>query len=166
MNMELTKEVTEEEIKNAFFTMDCNKAPGSDGMTPLFFQIFWEIIKGDLVNAIQSFFHSSLMLKAINHTIISLIPKVPCPINIKQYRPISLCNVMYKAITKIIVNRLKLVLKHYISINQSAFIPGRHIIDNIIISHEYLHFLKNKRHGKDGYMAVKLDISKAYDRVE
>ena len=136
MNLELTKSVTEEEIKTAFLTMDSNKAPGSNGMTPLFFQKFWKIIKGDLVNAIKSFFYSGLMLRAINHTIISLIPKVPCPINIKQYRPISLCNVVYKAIAKIIVNRLKPVLKHCISINQSAFIPGRHIIDNIIISHE------------------------------
>ena len=85
---------------------------------------------------------------------------------IEQYRPISLCNVIYKVIAKILVNRLKPMLNHCISINQSVFIPRRYILDNIIISHEYLDYLKNKRQGKDEFMAVKLDMSKAYDRVE
>ena len=146
--------------------MDSNKAPGLDGMTFLFFQKFWNIIKEDFINAIKSFFHSALTLKTFKHTVISLIPKIPYLTDIKQYRPISLCNMVYKAIAKILVTRLKPMLHHFISINQSAFIPGRHILDNIIISHEYVHYLKNKRQGKDGFMVVKLDMSKAYDRVE
>ena len=117
-------------------------------------------------SAIQGFFHNSVILKAINHTIISLIPKVDCPIEIKQFRPISLCQVVYKALAKILVNRLKRFLSRCISKNQSAFVLGRQILDNVILSHELLHFLKNKRAGRNGFMAIKLDMSKAYDRVE
>lgn len=106
------------------------------------------------------------MLKAINHTVISLILKVDCPTEIKQYRPINLCQVIYKAIAKILVNRLKPFLSQCINKNQSAFVPGRQILDNVILSHELMHFLKNRRHGRVGFMAVKLDMSKAYDRVE
>ena len=133
---------------------------------PFFFQNFWSIINKDLVSAIQGFFHHSVILKAINHTVISLISKVECPIEIKQYRHTSLCQVVYKALAKILVNRLKPFLSRCISKNQSAFVPGRQILDNVILSHELMHFLKNKRHGKVGSMAVKLDMSKAHDRVE
>ena len=73
---------------------------------------------------------------------------------------------MYKVIAKILANRLKRVLHCCVYKNQSAFIPDRQILDNIMVSYEYLHYLKNKRQGKDGFMAMKLDMSKAYDRVE
>ena len=88
------------------------------------------------------------------------------PFNLKHYRPISLCNVLYKVISKILANRLKGVLNVCISETEFAFISGRQILDNVIIAHEYMHFMKNKRQGKKGYMAVKLDMPKPYDRVE
>ncbi|XP_071923058.1 uncharacterized protein [Coffea arabica] len=143
-----------------------NKAPGVDGMPPLFFQTYWHIIKNDIVHAVTSFFHSGNILSAINETIISLIPKVDNPVVISNYRPISLCTVLYKTISKILANRLKKVLGHCINPSQSAFVPGRQILDNAIIAHEVLHFLKNKRGGRVGFMALKLDMSKAFDRVE
>mgnify|MGYP004706984917 FL=1 len=145
MNDKLTKEVDELEIKTALFSMNPNKAPCQDGMTPLFFQKFWHVVKSDLIAAIRSFFHSSHMPKSWNHTVISLIPKTQNPTNLKSYRPISLCNVVYKVISKILANRLKKVLSYCVSKNQAAFIPGKQILDNVILSHEYLHYMKNKK---------------------
>ncbi|XP_071905812.1 uncharacterized protein [Coffea arabica] len=166
MNDKLTKEVMEDEIHDALFSMNPEKAPGQDGMTPLFFQKFWNTIKSDIILAIKAFFHSGHMLRSVNHTVISLIPKILHPTTLKNFRPISLYSVFYKIISKILANRLKSVLDLCISKTQSVFIPGRHILDNVIIAHEYMHFLKNKRQGKEGYMAIKLDMAKAYDRVE
>ena len=138
MNTEITAPVREKEIKEALFSKNPTKAPGPDGMTPNFFQKFWHILKADIIQAIKSFFHSSYMLNAVNHTIISLIPKVENPTEIKQFRPISLCNVLYKIISKILSNRLKKVLDNCISKNQATFVSGRQILDNTITSHEYL----------------------------
>ena len=166
MNEQLIQPVKEEEIKKALFSMHPNKSPGTDGMSPLFFQNYWNIVCIDVVNAVTSFFHTGNMLRAANETLITLIPKVDNPLNLTQYRPISLCNTLYKIISKVLANRLKIVLNKCISESQSAFVPGRQIMDNVLIAQEVMHFLKNKKKGRVGYMALKLDMSKAYDRVE
>ncbi|KAL3520901.1 hypothetical protein ACH5RR_019050 [Cinchona calisaya] len=105
--------------------MHHNKAPGPNGMSPIFFQSFLHIISKDVVEAILSFFHSSFLLKSLNETIITLIPKVDVPINLTRYRPIALYNTFYKIISKLLVNRLKPFLNLYISENQSALLAGR-----------------------------------------
>ena len=166
MNEQLIKHVDETEIKQAIFSMFPNKSPGVDGMSPLFFQTYWNIIKVDIVNAITRFFHTGNLLRIINETIISLIPNVDNPVMLTNFRPISLCTVLYKTISKLLATRLKKVLQHCISPSQSTFVPGRQILDNVIIAHEILHFLKSRRTGKVGFMTLKLDMSKAYDRVE
>ena len=100
------------------------------------------------------------------HSFITLIPKVNNPEYISQYRPISLSNVLYRIFSKVLANSLKKVLSHLVSEQQSAFVKGRLIFDNIMVAFETLHYMRNHSLGETGYMALKLDMSKAYDRVE
>lgn len=123
-------------------------------------------VHDDLVNAIQNFFSTGYMPKAFNETLVTLIPKIDTPSNLTHFRPISLCNMVYKIISKVLMNRVKPLLGTCISHSQVAFVLGRQIVDNIIIAHEYIYWLNNKRYGKDAFMALKIDMSKAYDRVE
>lgn len=94
-----------------------------------------------------------------------LISKVKIPTKITEFRPISLCNVIYKLVAKVSANRMKKVLTHIISPNQSAFIQGRLITDNVMVAFEALHTMNACMNGQGRYMAVKLDMSKAYNRI-
>ena len=120
----------------------------------------------DVTRAVLSCLNSGSILKSINHTFIALIPKVNNPERVYDFRTISLCNVIYKIITKVVANRLKPMLNSIISETKSAFIADRLIFDNILIAFESLHYMKTNCIGKKGFMAMKLDMSKAYDRVE
>uniref|UniRef100_A0A803QGD6 Reverse transcriptase domain-containing protein n=1 Tax=Cannabis sativa TaxID=3483 RepID=A0A803QGD6_CANSA len=111
---------------------------------------------------VKNFFANCSILVGLNRTSIVLIPKKKQPTTMSELRPISLCNVIYK----VLENRLKVVVHHIISKNQSAFIPGHLISDNIMITFEVMHYLKRKPKGKDGYMVLKLDLSEAYNRIE
>jgi hypothetical protein len=166
MNNDLMHPFTHEEIKRALFQMHPSKAPGPDGMSALFFQKYWHIVGSDVSNVVLDFLNNGRMLGSINFTHLVLIPKVVAPEKISQFRPISLCNVIYKIVSKVLVNKMKTILPQVISYSQSAFVPSRMITDNVIIAFETIHYLKNLRNGNNAQMAVKLDMSKAYDRVE
>lgn len=102
-------------------------------------------------------------LDLINITNIVLLPKVLNPTIIANFRPISLCSVIYKLIVKMVANRFRLVLDKYIDPSQSAFVSSRIILDNILLAYEILHTFSQKSYGKKGCMSLKLDLSKAYD---
>ena len=119
-----------------------------------------------VINFVLNILNSSRMPQVLNETYICLIPKVRCPQKISEFRPISLYNVIYKIISKVLANRLKKILPDVISEEQSAFVPRRQITNNVFIAYKTMHRINQKRKGKEGMMAVKLDMSKTYDRVE
>nr|GEZ33649.1 hypothetical protein [Tanacetum cinerariifolium] len=104
-----------------------------------FFKEAWDIVGSDVCNAAKEFFINGKLLKELNHTIIALIPKVHTPSHVNDYRPISCCNVLFKCISKIIANRIKGSLHFLINQNQSAFVPGRCISNNILLTHKLMH---------------------------
>ena len=106
------------------------------------------------------------MPEGVNSTSIVLIPKIANPSKLSDYRPISLCNVIYKVISKCLVNRLRPLLDDLISPEHSAFIPGRMITDNALIAFECIHYIKQEKDPTKSFCAYKLDLSKAYDRVD
>ncbi|XP_073355407.1 uncharacterized protein [Aegilops tauschii subsp. strangulata] len=166
MNELLQKEYTREEVFEALQSIGDLKAPGPDGMPSIFYKKCWNVVGDNIVAEVLNVLKGGPMPEGWNETCVVLIPKVKNPDSMKDLRPISLCNVVYKLISKVLANRLKQILPDIISPNQSAFVPGRLITDNILLAYECTHFIKKKRGGKEGYAAVKLDMSKAYDRVE
>lgn len=166
-NQQLDRPFSREEIRGALFQMYPTKAPGPDGMTARFFQNYWDIVGQSVIVACLKFLNEDSQIpEKLNETNVCLIPKCKNPKRMTELRPISLCNVLYKIISKALANRLKLVLDRIISPSQSAFVPGRLISDNLLVASEALHYLKLKTRGVKGWMAVKLDVSKAYDRME
>ena len=161
--MELSRIPTPLEKRNTIWGMDSQKASGPNGLPVLFYK-YWNIVGDSVVKEIINFFESGKMLNELNSTLTVLIPRIQNPTSDSQYRPISLCNVVYKTMAKLLVTRLRQILPKLISLCQSAFIPGRWIAENKVILHETLHIFK-KRKVKDGMMAVKLDQQKIYDRV-
>ena len=103
---------------------------------------------------------------SLNHAFLTLIPKVKNPEKVSDFRPIALCNILYKLISKVLANRLKTFLPQIIFESQSTFQADKAILDNILVAFEILHHMKTKKTGKTGFMAMKLDMSKAYDKVE
>ncbi|KAA3468586.1 reverse transcriptase [Gossypium australe] len=136
MNEGLQSPFREEEVRTALNGMGPTKAPGLDGFPALFFQKYWHIVGKEVLEN----FEWRGRVEATNMTVIVLIPKVQKPTTLVNFRPISLCT--------------------------SAFVPGRLISDNVLLAYEILHMFRLKRTRRKGYMAVKLDMSKAYDRVE
>ncbi|XP_060972261.1 uncharacterized protein LOC133038194 [Cannabis sativa] len=154
-----------EEIKDTAFELNPLKAPGPDGFSGCFFRHYWSIVGENVVEAIQKVFQAGEMDPRLNYNFICLIPKVDCPESIYQFRPISLCNFLYKVVTKIISNRLRPFMDGLISPIQSAFILGRWIAESSILTQELVHKIRSVK-GRGGLMAIKIDMQKAYDKME
>ena len=120
----------------------------------------------DVTKCVLNALNSGVMPSGLNETFICLIPKVKSPQKITKFRPISLCNVIYKIIYKVLANRLKRILTVVIDELQSAFVPGRLITDNVLVAFKMMHCIDQRKKGKEALMAIKLNMSKAYNRVE
>ena len=136
-----------------------------DGLHAGFFQRFWLIVGKSVIKEVKKIFKERKVPKILNRTNVNLIPKIHGLEVIGNYHPISICNTVHKLIPKIIVERLRLLLDKIISPVQSAFIPGRKGVDNMIILQETIHTISRKR-GKVGYMTIKVDLEKAYNKLE
>ncbi|XP_074306305.1 uncharacterized protein LOC141641547 [Silene latifolia] len=124
----------------------------------------WRIIQSDICKAIRDFFLSGQMLKQLNNTNLVLIPKTENPISVKEFRPIACCNTLYKVISKLLCNRLAAILPNLINSSQSAFIKGRSIMGNILISQDLVRLYTRK--SMSPRCMLKVDLRKAYDSIE
>ena len=124
------------------------------------------MVKSIVIITALNFLNDGIAPPKFHDTHIVLIPKTKNPEKVTDYRPISLSNVTYKIASKAVANRMKLVLQEVIGENQSAFVAERLITDNVLVVHELISHISKKKKGNCGEMAIKLDMSKAYDRVE
>jgi hypothetical protein len=153
------------EIKDSLWYFKPFKAPRPDGLQPGFFQHCWHQVGESVSKEVIQIFNSGKMPSYLNKTLIVLIPKCLGPETLSQFRPISLCNTMYKIVTKIIVSIIRPLLSNLISPYQTTFVPGRRGVDNVVIAEELIHTIHKKK-GRIGHVILKVDLEKAYDRIE
>jgi hypothetical protein len=161
-NNNLNKPIAKEEIDQVIQEMPNGKAPGPDKFTVEFFKDCLEVVKQDVYRVVEDSRQSTSILKALNATMITLIPKENEARTPDCYIPIALCNVVYKIISKVIANRLKPLLPTLISQEHVGFVEGRQIMENIIHSHELIHTLEIQRRGG---MIIQLDLAKSYEKI-
>ena len=160
--MAFTSSVTISEVERALKTFKRDKAPGSDGWPVEFYLNFFDLLGPLLVKMVETSRIIGRVAPALNSTFLSLIPKVDLPVSFADFHPISLCNLCYKLISKIAALRLKPFLDASISPQQFGFLKNRQILDPIAITQEVLHTVKTR---KRSALILKLDLSKAFDRV-
>jgi hypothetical protein len=158
----LIEDFTGKEVREAIFQMKHNKAPGPDGFPIEFYHVFWSLIKDDLMTVFRDFHSGQLPIFSLNFAIITLIPKLKEVKMVQQCRPICMLHVGFKIFTKVMANRFTAVANRTIKPTQTTFLPGRYILEGVVILHETLHELRRKRQSG---IILKLDFEKAYDKV-
>lgn len=149
-NQQLMKPFVQEEVRTALFQMKPSKAPGPDDTNANFFQRHWHVTGRDVAEYVISIIEGRREMIYINATHITLISKVKNPLSFEELRPVSLCNVIYKIISNMLANRMKLLLPNIISCNQSAFTPKGLISDNTMVVYETFHYMNSVCSGKKG----------------
>jgi hypothetical protein len=158
----LERKFDREEVFQVLKDLQGNKAPGPDGFSMAFFHKCWEVVGDDIINFFEEFHTHCKFEKSLDATFIALIPKKKDALNIRDFRPISLVGSMYKLLSKVLANRIRLVMESLISSSQNAFVGGRQTLDSVLIANECLDSrLKSSIPG----ILCKLDIEKAYDHV-
>lgn len=158
--------ILDPEIKATVFEMGGSKSIGPNNFQGTFYETFWDITCSDVNELARECLSGGSYPWSLNSTNIILIPKIPNPEVVNQFRPISLYVYSYKVLSKILANRVKSFLPSIISPSQNTFVAGRQIQDNIVIAHEIFHFLKFRKTKMKFELGIKLDMSNAYDRVK
>ncbi|XP_074282709.1 uncharacterized protein LOC141607248 [Silene latifolia] len=156
--------VTSDEIKECIFSIPSTKSPGPDGFSSQFYKDSWDIVGDTVIQAIQNFFQTGKLLRQVNTTTLTLIPKVDNPKSVLEFRPIACCNIIYKAITKVMCNRLNRVLPDIINESQGGFVKNRNIVENVLICQDLVR-MYNRKVASPRCM-IKIDLKKVYDSVE
>lgn len=156
---------SEEEIKDCIRKLHPLKSPGPDGFSGIFYRNYWSIVKTRVTKFVQECFRLRHVPHSFKSTFIVLIPKQQNPNNFSHYRPISLCNYVYKVVSRIIVERMRGAMGRIVSQNHGAFLERRWIAENTVLVHEVLHKVKKHR-SSNGLMVIKIDLKKAYDWIE
>jgi hypothetical protein len=153
---------TLEEIKKAFFPMNKLSSHGPDGFGPAFFTTFWDVVSLDIIEMFASFYNGTIDFSRINHAFLVLLPKTDAALHPSQFRPISLQNCVMKAITKVLTSRLQEAIHSLIDNDQTGFLPGRRISENIVYAADILCCCHLR---KAPTLVLKIDFHKAFDSV-
>ncbi|XP_038991415.1 uncharacterized protein LOC120114653 [Hibiscus syriacus] len=159
----LCKDVSDVEIKEVLWGQRNNKSPYPDGYNVFFFKRAWSVVGEDFLAAIRYCFDHYFMLPSFNATTVMLVPKIPNPSLVKDFRLISCCSVVYKTVTRILVNILSSIFLGMISMNQTAFLKGRSIVDNTLLAQELVRGYSRKKISPR--CALKIDLQKAFDSL-
>jgi hypothetical protein len=161
-NRVLEERFTEDEVKKAVFESYPKGALGPDGLSFMFYQHFWDVVKGDLMNMFEDFYNGKLDLYRLNFALITVIPKEKDARAMNKFRHISLLNCSYKIFTRVLTSRVGQVIDRLVASNQTTFIKGWYILESVVTVHEVLHSVKHNK--QQGYV-LKLDYEKTYDKV-
>eukprot|EP00253_Pinus_taeda_P010222 PITA_10222 len=161
-NKSLMRAASLDAVEEVVMSMKKGIAPGPDGFTVDFYQVGWHFLSKEILDLVEESQMNQKVWTALNSTFFSLIPKTDNAEDAKGFRPISLCNFIYKIISSLMAKRLKPLLEKLISPEQTGFVEGRQILDGLVVTQEVIHSMKTK---KQKGMMIKLDLSKAYDRV-